>query len=85
MSNTGQPAILPRTYSSGMNSAIRILAVELDGTDGLVVTFSDRTTGGYVVEELLELRPVREQVRTGGQTAKGNFPPVTKLHAGPLP
>lgn len=27
------------------------------------MTFSDRTTGGYVVEELLQLRPVRERVK----------------------
>jgi hypothetical protein len=40
--------------------AIRILAVERDGDDGLVVTFSDGTTGAYVVEELLDLRPHRE-------------------------
>jgi hypothetical protein len=44
-----------------MNGEIEILAVELDGKDGLVVTFSDGTIDGYVVEELLELRPVREQ------------------------
>jgi hypothetical protein len=44
-----------------MNGKIQILAVELDGKDGLLVTFSDGTTGGYVVEELLELRPVRER------------------------
>ena len=44
-----------------MNGEIQILAVELDGEDGLLVTFSDGTTGGYVVEELLELRPVRER------------------------
>jgi hypothetical protein len=40
---------------------IRILSVEQDGDDGLIVTFSDGTTAGYVVEELLELRPVRIQ------------------------
>ena len=39
---------------------VRVLASELDGTDGLIVTFSDGTTAGYVVEELLELRPHRE-------------------------
>jgi hypothetical protein len=46
-----------------MNGEIQILAVELDGSDGIVVTFSDGTTGGYVVEELLHLRPVRERVK----------------------
>jgi hypothetical protein len=46
-----------------MKEEIQILAVELDGHDGLVATFSDGTTCGYVVEELLELRPVRERVK----------------------
>jgi len=46
-----------------MESAIQILAIELDGVDGIMVTFSDGTTGGYVVEELLHLRPIRERVR----------------------
>jgi hypothetical protein len=36
---------------------VQILSVEQDGTDGLIVTFSDGTIGAYVVEELLELRP----------------------------
>ena len=47
-----------------MNGAIRILTNEFDGDDGLIVTFSDGTTAGYVVEELLELRPFRERVTT---------------------
>jgi len=47
-----------------MESAIQILAIELDGVDGIMVTFSDGTTGGYVVEELLHLRPIRERLRT---------------------
>ena len=42
-------------YTHGMNDGIQLLAVELDGDDGVVVTFSDGTTGGYVVEELIEL------------------------------
>ena len=54
---------------------VRLLAVELDGDDGLVVTFSDGTTGGYVVEELLELRPIRERVRVRkGQKAVEQMP-----------
>ena len=59
----GQPAIFPHLYSSRMKYGIEILAVELDGHDGLIVTFSDGTTGGYVSEELLELRPIRERVK----------------------
>jgi len=39
----------------------RILTAEPDGDDGLIVTFSDGTTAGYVVEELLVLRPCREE------------------------
>jgi hypothetical protein len=44
-----------------MTTDIHILEVEKDGDDGLIVTFSDGTIGGCVVEELLELRPVREK------------------------
>jgi len=46
-----------------MKDKIHLLAVELDGHDGLIVTFSDGTTGGYVIEELLLLRPIRERVK----------------------
>jgi hypothetical protein len=46
-----------------MKAEIRLLAVELDSDDGVVVTFSDGTTGAYVVEELIELRPYRERLR----------------------
>ena len=51
-------------HISPMIDGIRILAVELDGPDGILVTFSDARTGGYVVEELLALRPVRERTKT---------------------
>jgi hypothetical protein len=43
-----------------MREPIRILTVEKDDGDGLITTFSDGTTAGYVAEELLELRPKRE-------------------------
>lgn len=43
-----------------MLEAIRILTVERDGDEGLIVAFSDGTSAGYVVEELLDLRPGRE-------------------------
>ena len=45
-----------------MATNVRILKVERDGEVGLVVTFTDGTLGAYVVEELLELRPRREEV-----------------------
>ena len=46
-----------------MKDGIRVLNVELDGDDGVVLTFSDGTTDAYVAEELLELRPYRERLR----------------------
>jgi hypothetical protein len=45
-----------------MVNEIQIIKVEIDGNDGIIVTFSDGTSAGYVVEELLELRPTREPV-----------------------
>jgi hypothetical protein len=45
-----------------MAELIQILTVERDGEDGLIVTFSDGTAAGYVVEELTELRPHREPI-----------------------
>jgi hypothetical protein len=45
-----------------MAEKINILEVAKDGEDGLIVTFSDGTIGGYIAEELLELRPIREKV-----------------------
>jgi hypothetical protein len=41
---------------------LEILSAEKDGKDGVLVRFSDGTIAGYVVEELLPLRPVREKV-----------------------
>jgi hypothetical protein len=52
--------------------AIRILTVQRDGDDGVIVSFSDGTTGAYVAEELLELRPYREPCEFGGDDAKSN-------------
>ena len=46
-----------------MRDEIRITSVEQDGEDGLIVTFSDRTTGAYAVEELLSLRSMREPAK----------------------
>jgi hypothetical protein len=40
--------------------SIRILSAEPEGADGLIVNFSDGSSAGYVVEELLDLRPLRE-------------------------
>ncbi len=40
--------------------SIRIVSAEREGDDGLLVNFSDHSSAGYVVEELLALRPHRE-------------------------
>jgi hypothetical protein len=57
-----------------MAKKMRILTTEPDGDDGLIVTFSDGTTGAYVVEELLALRPARERTKAkrNETTQKGN-------------
>jgi hypothetical protein len=57
-----------------MSDETHILKVEKDSHDGLIVTFSDGTTAGYVVEELLLLRPLRELAH---EPVKQN-PPQTK-------
>ena len=38
--------------------------IECDGDDGVIAALSDGTRGAYVIEELLELRPFRERVKT---------------------
>jgi|HubBroStandDraft_6_1064221.scaffolds.fasta_scaffold164466_1 hypothetical protein len=54
-----------------MTEPIQILTAERDGEDGLLLTFSDGTVAGYVVEELVELRPFREPNRSFSSTRKG--------------
>jgi hypothetical protein len=51
----------------------RILKVDKDGEDGLIVTFSDGTVSGYVAEELLDLRPHRETVEESLDSDKPNI------------
>ncbi len=64
LSKIGQTFSVASGYTRLMAAEMRILTTEPDGDDGLIVTFSDGTTGAYVVEELLELRPVRERAKT---------------------
>ena len=63
VSNAGQLSAWQRGTLFAMGNEIHILKVEKDGEDGLIVTFSDGTIGGYVVEELLLLRPLRNAVK----------------------
>lgn len=60
--NFGQVAGWPYDTLTVMAGLVTIVDVEKDGEDGVIVTFSDGTTGGYVAEELLFLRPIREAV-----------------------
>jgi hypothetical protein len=41
---------------------VKILSAEKDGEDGIIVRFSDGTITGYLVEELLPLRPNRDEI-----------------------
>ena len=43
-----------------MVSPIQILSLDQDGEEGVLVTFSDGTTVGYVIGELLQLRRLVE-------------------------
>jgi hypothetical protein len=64
MSNIGQSAAWQWGILFAMtDKTTHILKVEKDAEDGLTVTFSDGTKAGYVVEELLLLRPIREAVK----------------------
>jgi len=73
VSNIGQSAVWQMGILFVMTEAIRILNVEKDGEDGVIVTFSDGTLAGYVAEELLLLRPIREAVEVGGGGAPWGF------------
>jgi hypothetical protein len=57
---TEQQAALSPGILLAMTSEIYILKTEKDGKDGLIVAFSDGTTGAYIAEELIDLRPYRE-------------------------
>ena len=46
-----------------MAIGIHVVGVEKGGKAGVVVTFSDGTVAGYLVEELLSLRPIRETLK----------------------
>ena len=50
------------------DSLIRISSAELEADEGVWISFSDRTQAGYVVEELLELRPHREPIGSRTKT-----------------
>jgi len=58
-----------------MREPIEILTVEKDDGDGLITTFSDGTTAGYVAEELLELRPKRELTEVGHEKVSDDKKP----------
>ena len=53
---------MAKHLQASFNENLKILSAEKDGDDGILVRFSDGTITGYVVEELLRLRPIREEV-----------------------
>jgi hypothetical protein len=50
---------------------IKIIKVEQEGDDGVLVTYSDGTIAGYVVEELLALGSMRDKVSRNRQRPRG--------------
>ena len=56
MSRFRQTGATKRVNPHVMAGLIQIMTGALDGHDGAIVTFSDGTIAGYVVEELLVLR-----------------------------
>ena len=50
-----------RTETVDLPTHVEITEVRNDGSDGILVAFSDGTVAGYVVEELIGLRPFREK------------------------
>jgi hypothetical protein len=61
VTNSDQFEVVEAATLVAMSENLVIVSVELDGEDGLIVTFSDGTEGAYVVEELVALRPIRER------------------------
>jgi len=78
VSNVGQSGAWQWGTLFIMRGKTNILKVEKDGEDGLTVMFSDGTTAGYVVEELLRLRPRRERVEEPPKSGR-LFTIVTKI------
>ena len=64
-----------------MAEQMHILKVEMDGEDGVLVTFSDGTYAGYIVEELLAQRPLREHVQVTVASRK----PAVKVETSRFP
>ena len=71
---------LPLDRKNGMN-ALQIVNVEQDGPDGILVMFSDGTIAGYVAEELIELRPIRDKVRRPATASRSMAGPTNTSRA----
>jgi hypothetical protein len=67
-----------------IDEAIQILKIEQDSHDGLIVNFSDGTTAGYVVEELLMLRPNRERASDYFEPQRPSAIEIDRLSIGTL-
>jgi len=67
MCNSDHPQASQLAILLNMDTTTHILTVDKDSHDGVIVTFSDGTAAGYVVEELLMLRPVRERASSASK------------------
>jgi hypothetical protein len=56
-----------------MESNVQIERIELEDY-GIFVTFTDATSAGYVIEELLRLRPIRLPAEGSGRVLIGGVP-----------
>jgi hypothetical protein len=74
LSNTGHSTVWLKGTLPVMTRKMEIARVEQDVDDGLIVTFSDGTTAGYVIEELLELGPCR--LTLGSEAKRPNLPQI---------
>jgi hypothetical protein len=63
LSSFEQCADFHYAYDVQMIDLIKILFADVDDAEGVIVKFSDGTTAGYVIEELLELRPHRQPLK----------------------
>jgi hypothetical protein len=61
VSRLERPAEVTKRSVLPMDGKIRVLTFKIEDPDGMIITFSDGTTAAYLVEELLKLRPHREE------------------------
>src|SRR5580698_8204620 len=83
VSNLGQSAGRTKISLGAMYENVAIVGVEQDGREGLIVVFSDGTQAGYLVQELLDLRPNRESAAGTNRLIKSLPGPSLNAEAAP--